>query len=139
MLHRQLHSKLLHNVYSNRQCKKSYLVCLIFTVRGCYNNKMAQIQGVLCLRGFLRLLSYVVPVKSKVKISQNFVAFSEYMNFKKINMNACGRPTSITLSAPILFVKMANIDVHNTRQNAINAINCMNAVFWEPQYIFSVY
>ena len=28
------------------------------------------------------LLSYVVPVKSKLKISQNFVAFSEYMNFK---------------------------------------------------------
>ena len=28
------------------------------------------------------LLSYVVPVKSKVKILQNFVAFSEYMNFK---------------------------------------------------------
>ena len=26
-------------------------------------------------------LSYVVPVKSKVKISQNFVAFSEYINF----------------------------------------------------------
>ena len=30
---------------------------------------------------FTLLLSYVVPVKSKVKISQNFVAFSEYMNF----------------------------------------------------------
>ena len=29
------------------------------------------------------LLSYVVPVKSKVEISQNFVAFSEYMNFIK--------------------------------------------------------
>jgi hypothetical protein len=27
-------------------------------------------------------LSYIVPVKSKVKISQYFVAFSEYMNFK---------------------------------------------------------
>ena len=27
------------------------------------------------------LLSYVVPVKSKEKISQNFVAFSEYTNF----------------------------------------------------------
>ena len=27
------------------------------------------------------LLSYVVPVKSKVEISQNFVAFSEYMTF----------------------------------------------------------
>ena len=32
---------------------------------------------------FTLILSYViVPVKSKVKISQNFVAFSEYMNFK---------------------------------------------------------
>ena len=30
------------------------------------------------------LLSYVVPVKSKVEISQNFVAFSEYMNFKVV-------------------------------------------------------
>ena len=28
------------------------------------------------------LLSYVVPVKSKVEISQDFVAFSEYMYFK---------------------------------------------------------
>ena len=27
------------------------------------------------------LLPYVVQVKSKVEISQNFVAFSEYMNF----------------------------------------------------------
>ena len=32
---------------------------------------------------FTLLLSYVVPVKSKVKILQNFVAFSEYMNFTK--------------------------------------------------------
>ena len=29
------------------------------------------------------LLSYVVPVKSKVEISQNFVAFLECMNFTK--------------------------------------------------------
>ena len=28
------------------------------------------------------LLSYVVTVKNKLEISQNFVAFSEYMNFK---------------------------------------------------------
>ena len=28
------------------------------------------------------LLPYVLPAKSKVKISQNFVAFSEFMNFK---------------------------------------------------------
>ena len=31
-----------------------------------------------CLFG---TLEYVVPVKSKVEISQNYVAFSEYMNF----------------------------------------------------------
>ena len=33
---------------------------------------------------FTLLLSYVVPVKSKVKILQNFVDFSEYMNFKSV-------------------------------------------------------
>ena len=33
------------------------------------------------------LLSYVVPVKSTVEISQNFVAFSEYMNFKRAGIN----------------------------------------------------
>ena len=32
---------------------------------------------------FTLLLLYVVPVKSKVKILQNFVAFSEYMNFMR--------------------------------------------------------
>ena len=30
---------------------------------------------------FTLILSYIVPVKSKVKILQNFVAFLEYMNF----------------------------------------------------------
>ena len=30
---------------------------------------------------FTLILSYVVPVKNKMKISQNVVAFSEYMNF----------------------------------------------------------
>ena len=41
---------------------------------------------------FTLILSYVVPVKSKVKISQNVVAFSEYMNFKKeadLNLTCC--------------------------------------------------
>ena len=30
------------------------------------------------------LLPYVVPVKSKVEISQNFVAFLEYLTFKML-------------------------------------------------------
>ena len=33
-------------------------------------------------------LSYVVTVKSSVEISQNFVAFSEYMNFNSVD-NRC--------------------------------------------------
>ena len=33
------------------------------------------------------LLSYVVPVKGKVEILQNFVAFSEYMNFTRKDIN----------------------------------------------------
>ena len=37
---------------------------------------------------FTLLLSYAVPVKSKVKISQNFVAFSEYMNFMPTKKSA---------------------------------------------------
>ena len=32
---------------------------------------------------FTLLFPYAVPVKSRVKISQNFVAFSEYMNFNR--------------------------------------------------------
>ena len=36
---------------------------------------------------FTLLLSYVVPAKSKVMISQNFVAFSEYINFNKRRRN----------------------------------------------------
>ena len=39
---------------------------------------------------FTLLLSYVVPVKRKVKISQNFVAFSEYMNFKLFSKGLFG-------------------------------------------------
>ena len=35
-----------------------------------------------CCEIFILLLSYGVPVKSKMKILQNFVAFSEYMNFE---------------------------------------------------------
>ena len=32
---------------------------------------------------------YVVPVKSTMEISKNFVAFSEYMNFKYLEFFLC--------------------------------------------------
>ena len=34
------------------------------------------------------LLPYVLPVKSKVEISQNFVALSEYMNFNSQKLHS---------------------------------------------------
>ena len=40
---------------------------------------------------FTLLLSNIVPVKSKVKISQNFVAFSEYMNFIEFKPSFCSK------------------------------------------------
>jgi hypothetical protein len=57
------------------------------TVKFIYSEKAAKFCEI-----FTLLLSYVVPVKNKVKISQNFVAFSEYMNFtyrKNNNLEKC--------------------------------------------------
>ena len=39
-------------------------------------------------------LSYVVMVKSTVEISQNFVAFSEYMNFTYVPVKLFGKDTN---------------------------------------------
>ena len=38
-------------------------------------------KAIKCCEISILLLSYVVPIKSKVEILQNFVAFSEYINF----------------------------------------------------------
>jgi hypothetical protein len=50
-------------------------------------------EGKILCEIFTLLLSYVVPVKSEVKISQNFVAFSEYMNFTIILASGVRRYT----------------------------------------------
>ena len=47
-----------------------------FTIKFIYSEKASKFCKISIL-----ISSYVVPVKSKVKISQNFVAFLEYMNF----------------------------------------------------------
>ena len=53
-------------------------VCTIFFIlKFIYSEKATEFCEIFSL-----LLSYVVPVKSKGKISQNFVAVSEYMIFK---------------------------------------------------------
>ena len=47
-----------------------------FSVKFIYSEKATKFWEI-----FTLLFPYVVPVKNEVKISQNFVAFSEYMNF----------------------------------------------------------
>ena len=71
--------KVLHSKHTSYQCEwgnnvdeKHYWVKFI------YSEKAAKFCKI-----FTLLLSYVVPVKSKVKISLNFLAFSEYMSFKR--------------------------------------------------------
>ena len=54
--------------------RRNIQVCLIKFIHSEKTTKFCEISTV--------DLSYVVPVKSTVEISQNFVAFSEYMNFK---------------------------------------------------------
>ena len=51
-------------------------VVLFFSLKFMYSEKTTKFCKISTL-----LLSYVVPVKSKVEISQNFLTFSEYMNF----------------------------------------------------------
>ena len=49
-------------------------------------------------------LSYVVPVKSMAEISQNFVAFSDYMNFKIFD---------VTLRTDFLLIRPSIIAMNN--------------------------
>ena len=60
------------------EVKPSLAIAFYVVVKFIYSEKATKFCEISTL-----LLSYVVPVKRKVEISQNFVAFSEYMNFKK--------------------------------------------------------
>ena len=59
-------------------CVRAYLRRPKYLLKFIYSEKATKFSEI-----FTLLLSYVVPVKSKVKISQNLVAFSEYLNFIK--------------------------------------------------------
>ena len=70
------------------------------------------------------LLFYVVPVKSKVEISQNFVAFSEYMNFmqgicSKIPFLFWNYAKSLTL---ILFLVITFNVINHANCNHVNIL-----------------
>ena len=54
--------------------------CLLFALKFIYSEKATKFCEI-----FPLLLTVCTVVKSKGKISQNFVAFSEYMNFKTFN------------------------------------------------------
>ena len=58
---------------------KIFLKSRFHCIKFIYSEKATKFQEI-----FTLLLTTVHTVKSKVNISQNFVAFSEYMNFKKL-------------------------------------------------------
>ena len=64
--------------FRSEKAKDNRLICntYVVVIKFIYSEKATKFCKI-----FILLLSYVVPVKSKVKISQNFVAFSEYFNF----------------------------------------------------------
>ena len=55
-------------------------------------------------------LSYVVTVKSTVEISQNFVAFSEYMNFNGSG-KACTKVKFIYSEKAAKFCEISTVDL----------------------------
>ena len=72
---------------------RNSVVSEIFHLKFIYSEKASKFCKISIL-----LSSYVVPVKSKVEISQNFVAFSEYMNFTAQQpkwQNSCSKRWSI--------------------------------------------
>ena len=77
---------------------------------------------------FTLLLSYVVPVKSKVKISQNFVAFSEYMNFN--------RPSRFVPCSTMSRVKSLN-GLKNWSLKFPKKNNCYKH-YYKRQFFFSI-
>ena len=80
-------------------------------------------EGHKILRNIHLLLTTVHTVKSKVKISQNFVAFSEYMNFITINEIR-------QVFSPICFTNF----FHNTYIIQFSNFSCM---FLNPNIFFS--
>ena len=75
-LTRSLEGKIQFSIWGKLHTKSG--IQQSFLLKFIYSEKAAKFCEI-----FTLLLSHVVPVKSKVKISQNFVAFSEYMNFKR--------------------------------------------------------
>ena len=74
-------TKVFISLNKGKMRTNNHLFCVLWilflvTISFIYSEKATK-----CWEIFTLLLSYVVPVKSKVKISQNFEAFSEYMNF----------------------------------------------------------
>ena len=67
------------------------------------------------------LLSYVVPVKSKVEIPQNFVAFSESMKWSLWTLPSVAEVASdggVSLSIAVLKALTISIDADNGKNNA---------------------
>ena len=66
------------------------------------------------------LLSNVVSVKRKVKISQNFVAFSGYMKFKNERTHVCTQKRKISQECWKLFFEKSYLLINQSNSNLIS-------------------
>ena len=72
-------ARIWQSTQTGQKFKITYIVCWLTSfLEFIYSEKATKFCEISTL-----LLSYMVPVKSKEEISQNFVVFSEYMNFKE--------------------------------------------------------
>ena len=74
-----------------------------FFIKYIYSEKATKFGEIFTLLTHL-FLSYVLPVKSKVKILQNYVAFSEYKNFKPNFCRLSITPFQKILKFPLKFI-----------------------------------
>ena len=105
-LHRQYtHSRAVGRSENPRGVGNSYKVGMICSHPDRDKVKYSEKATKVC-EIFTLLLSYIVPVKSKAKILQNFVAFSEYMNFKLICQNLVGHAPRLRQPCRVVVVRV---------------------------------
>ena len=107
----------------------------MFILKSIYYEKATKFREISTL-----LLSYVVPVKSNVEISQNFVAFSEYMNFMNIDKSFSSCSNSYYFNFQWKFIPLVRI-LRSWRHtphshNGFNLITKINLYFYAPALIF---
>ena len=139
--------KVLVKIAKKYRKKFSTTSCLILQLKFIYSEKATKFFKIFSL-----LLSYALPVKSKMNISQNFVAISEYMNFEfnSSSIIYCTAAQKMYVNAifwlihgfswrfcfsPVLFIPHHGIRYHQINDDEIGDIN-NNGKYLEKDTVF---